>query len=385
MKTIIKLSVVFGVILLLSCNPGTAQHSNPGFNDNQPPVKSSTKIQVALLLDASNSMDGLIEQAKSRLWNIVNTLTTLRFSEKTPDIEIALFMYGNDGIPARDNYIRELTPFTNDLDLISEKLFAINTNGGSEYCGAVIEQAIKKLDWGREQADMRLIYIAGNEPFTQGEVNYKEAVHDATEKDIYINTIYCGRYTEGIEGSWKDGADKGKGEYFNINPDARVVYIITPYDDEIQHCNDRLNRTYIFYGQGGSKRYKNQSQQDLNAASISSANVTERAVSKSKAVYNNSSWDLVDMIKDDASSLDKVDKKELPEEYSKLTTAELKKEIEKKSEERALIQKQINELATQRQNYINSQSKSTTSEDDLGKAINTSILNLARVKGYSSL
>ena len=32
-------------------------------------------IQVAILLDTSGSMDGLIEQAKSRLWNIVNTLT----------------------------------------------------------------------------------------------------------------------------------------------------------------------------------------------------------------------------------------------------------------------------------------------------------------------
>ena len=34
--------------------------------------KINTKIQVALLLDTSNSMDGLIDQAKS-LWDIVNT------------------------------------------------------------------------------------------------------------------------------------------------------------------------------------------------------------------------------------------------------------------------------------------------------------------------
>lgn len=29
-------------------------------------------IQLALLLDTSNSMDGLIDQARSRLWQIVN-------------------------------------------------------------------------------------------------------------------------------------------------------------------------------------------------------------------------------------------------------------------------------------------------------------------------
>ncbi|MDF1788917.1 MAG: hypothetical protein P1U82_23855, partial [Verrucomicrobiales bacterium] len=31
------------------------------------------KVQLALLLDTSNSMDGLIEQAKTQLWKVVNT------------------------------------------------------------------------------------------------------------------------------------------------------------------------------------------------------------------------------------------------------------------------------------------------------------------------
>ena len=58
----------------------------------------NTKIQVALLLDTSNSMDGLIEQAKSRLWHIVNTLTTLKYNGKTPDIlkDILIAIQAND-------------------------------------------------------------------------------------------------------------------------------------------------------------------------------------------------------------------------------------------------------------------------------------------------
>jgi hypothetical protein len=55
------------------------------------PGRNNTKIQVALLLDTSNSMDGLIDQAKSRLWNIVNTLTTLKYDGQTPNIEIYLY------------------------------------------------------------------------------------------------------------------------------------------------------------------------------------------------------------------------------------------------------------------------------------------------------
>jgi hypothetical protein len=33
---------------------------------------SKRKIQLVILFDTSNSMDGLLEQAKSRLWEIVN-------------------------------------------------------------------------------------------------------------------------------------------------------------------------------------------------------------------------------------------------------------------------------------------------------------------------
>ena len=41
-------------------------------------IAKKAKIQVALLLDTSNSMDGLIDQAKSQLWKMVNELATTK-------------------------------------------------------------------------------------------------------------------------------------------------------------------------------------------------------------------------------------------------------------------------------------------------------------------
>ena len=41
-------------------------------------TQKKAKIQIALLLDTSNSMDGLIDQAKSQLWKIVNELARSR-------------------------------------------------------------------------------------------------------------------------------------------------------------------------------------------------------------------------------------------------------------------------------------------------------------------
>jgi len=348
------------------------------------PLKvENTKIQVAILLDTSNSMDGLIEQAKSRLWNIVNTLTTLKYQGKTPDIEIGLYEYGNDGLSAEANYIRQVAPLTTDLDLISEKLFSLRTNGGSEYCGAVIADATKQLNWGKDASNMKLVYIAGNEPFNQGGTNYKEAISDALKKDIYINTIFCGNQEEGIRTFWKDGADTGKGKYFNIDSNKAVLYIATPYDVRISECNTKINTTYISYGASGHAKKANQEIQDANAQGVSQANFAERAVSKSKAAYKNDSWDLVDKVKNDKGAIDKLKKEELPAALQNKSKAEIKAYVEQKAKEREAIQKEIGELAKKRQAYIDAELKKTNAQDDLGGAINSSVIAFAKTKGYT--
>ncbi len=370
MKTFKLFSVMLIALLSVNCSSGNAQK------------KSDTKIQVAILLDTSNSMDGLIDQAKSRLWNIVNTLTTLKYKGQTPEIEIALYEYGNDGLSQKTGYIRQVTPLTTDLDLISEKLFSLKTNGGSEYCGAVIKKATEQLQWGTNEADMKLIYIAGNEGFNQGNINYKEASRDASGKNIYINTIYCGDYRDGINELWESGAKVGKGKYFNIDSNARVQFISTPYDDKISICNERLNKTYISYGTAGVAKQQNQAVQDNNAKTLSSANYAERVVSKSKSVYKNESWDLVDKVKEDPAAISKINKKELAKEYQNKTTEEIKIIVAEKSKEREVIQQEINQLAKQRQDYIDAEMKKQGNQDDLGNAINSSVLAFAKTKGY---
>ncbi len=341
-------------------------------------------IQVALLLDTSNSMDGLIEQAKSRLWNIVNTLTTLKYEGKSPKIEIALYEYGNDGL-SDENWVRKVTPLTQDLDLISEKLFALKTNGGTEYCGAVIQNASSQLDWNNNSKSMKLIYIAGNEAFNQQGSNYKEAISGAKKKNIFVNTIFCGNNEEGIRTFWQDGAVLGGGKYFNIDSNRKVIFIETPYDIRISECNVKLNDTYIGYGSQGYHKKEAQALQDANAKKISAANAAERTVSKSqKSAYSNTSWDLVDRAESDKEFIKNVKQEELPSELKGKSKIEIEKIIAKKSEERNKIQKEITELAKKRQDYIDAEMKKRgeNSGDDLGKAIQRSIYDLASKNGY---
>ncbi len=344
--------------------------------------QSNSKIQVALLFDTSNSMDGLIDQAKSTIWGIVNTLTSLKFQGKAPLIEIALYEYGNDGLSDRMTYIRQATPFTTDLDLISEKLFALRTNGGSEYCGAVIAKSIEELKWDDGANTMKLIYIAGNEGFNQGIINYKEAISTAVKKNVFINTIYCGSNQDGIRELWMDGALKGKGKYFNIDSDRKIEYVHTPYDDKINACNVKLNDTYISYGYEGDMKKSNQAMQDKNAESISSANAADRVISKSKGVYKNESWDLVDSYKKDADALTKLKTEELPAEFKNKSQEEIKVIIEKKAKEREQVQKEITELAVLREKYIIEAAKSKPVQDDFGGAIKSSLISFAKSKGF---
>lgn len=380
---LLSTGLVFGRCTMPEAGDGS-QTITESPQDREPVgTTDNTRVQVAILLDTSNSMDGLIDQAKSRLWNIVNTLSTLKYKGKAPVLEIALYEYGNDGLSSESNYIRKVAPLTSDLDLISEKLFSLKTNGGSEYCGAVIRDAVRKLEWGNRDADMKLIYIAGNEPFDQGGVSYKESIPDALRKNIYVNTIFCGNYEEGARTFWKDGAGRGKGRYFNIDSDKKVRFIETPYDTRIEACNERINKTYISYGAYGEEKQMNQSAQDANAMSVSRANYAERAVSKSKGAYKNESWDLVDRMKEDKAALKKIKKEELPAAFKNKSDTEIEALVVAKTKEREAIQQEIETLAKQRQAYIDEENKKSKTEDDLGAAINESILKLAKEKGYA--
>ncbi|WP_439479848.1 vWA domain-containing protein [Chryseobacterium aquaticum] len=348
-------------------------------------VSKDNKIQVALLLDTSNSMDGLIDQAKSRLWNIVNTLTTLKYNGQAPQVEIALYEYGNDGL-RDENYIRQVTPLTQDLDLVSEKLFALRTNGGSEYCGAVIRDASINLNWDTNEKSMKLIYIAGNEAFNQGKINYQDVIAKAKSKNIYTNTIFCGSRDEGIQTFWQNGANIGDGKFFNIDSDRKVIYIETPYDIKISQYNSQLNDTYISYGSRGSEMKSKQALQDVNAESQSASNAVERAVSKSKKnAYKNDHWDLVDKVEKDKSYISSIREEELPSELKGKSKEEINKIVAQKSADRDKIQKEIEILAKQRQAYIDAEMKKrgSSEDDDLGKAIEKSILELGKKNGYS--
>ncbi len=370
------------ICIHISCNANNRQNTEFTFEQNQAHQIHTTKtdpntrnIQVALLLDTSNSMDGLIDQAKAQLWEIVNELSYAKCGHNKIKLQIALYEYGNDGLPSREGFIRQVLPFSEDLDEISKELFALTTNGGNEYCGKVINTSINQLDWKKNNDHLKLIFIAGNEPFTQGPVNYKDSATDALEKDISINTIFCGNYGQGIDTMWKHGADITHGEYTAIDHNRETVHISTPYDDIILKLNQKLNETYIYYGNKGSQKRSLQAEQDSNARSYSPANAVSRAVSKSSGFYKNKSWDLIDAAEDEAFEIEEVAKEELPKDLKGKSNTELKKYIAEKSTARKEIQQKIQKLNKKRVEYI----KNNRKKDDTN--LEAALLNAIKKQG----
>jgi hypothetical protein len=345
------------------------------------PLKKNT-IKVALLLDTSNSMDGLINQAKTQLWEIVNELSYAKCQNQNPDLMIALYEYGNDNLSSREGYIRQVIDFSSDLDEISEKLFSLRTNGGNEFCGQVIHNSLKQLDWGKNKNDLKLIFIAGNEPFTQGKINYRDAAAQANEQGVTINTIFCGNYQNGVSGKWQDGARLTHGDYMTIDHNEQIVHISSPYDDIIIQLNNQLNDTYIYYGDTGRSKMKLQAAQDSNAAELNEVVVVKRAVSKSSRIYKNSSWDLVDAEKEEGFSYSKVDKKSLPAQLQNKSSDEIKKYVAQQGKKRQEIQQKIKELNTQRNAYVAKKRKETNVTNGLENAMINAIKKQAKLKNY---
>lgn len=345
---------------------------------------SGPRIQVALLLDTSNSMDGLIMQAKAQLFTIVKELSKADVDGKTPRFEVALYEYGNDGLSVTKNYVRQVLPFTTDLDKVSEELQRLKTNGGEEYCGAVIQDSLKELSWSSNKNDMLAIFIAGNEPFDQGGVSYKEACAGARQKSIVVNTIFCGNKAEGERSHWSDGATLADGRFLVIDSDRSVAEIPTPYDKKLVDLNAKINSTYVSYGPSGGAGVARQEAAD-NAMAGAPASVSyqaSRAQAKATTNYQNSSWDLVDAEKDGTAKVESMPADQLPAELKGKSASERRAYVDSKAKERAALQQEIKKVGQERDNYLAKEKAKAGPDTSLEGAILVAIRQQAKARGF---
>ena len=338
-------------------------------------------IDLVLCLDTSGSMQGLIDAARTKMWEVVNELARAR---PTPSLRVALLTYGSPGDVA-SGYVVLQTGFTRDLDLVSERLFALGTDGGDEYVGRVVKTAVDRLDWGGPDA-LKILFVAGNESADQDQVApFRDVVKHASGLGVRVNSIYCGNPDDSDAPGWREVAALGRGKFASIEQNHGTILVTTPYDKELQDLSGKVNATYVGYGRRAEEGLLRQRAQDANAAGAAPAAAADRAASKASGLYSNSAWDLVDKSKEKDFDLAKVADEDLPEEMRKMTFGEKKAHLEKKTAEREQIQARIRELDGQRKEFVKAEMAKKGLDDGkaLDRAIRDAIHEEGAEKGFS--
>jgi hypothetical protein len=341
-------------------------------------------VQIALLLDTSSSMDGLINQARAHLWNMVDQMGKMTRvvdgKVRGVKIQLALYEYGNDTLSAKSGYIRQVQAFTGDHDTVSEKLHALFTNGGSEFAGQAITLAVKDLQWSSDPSTMRFVFVAGNEGFDQGPVSAVTAMAAADKKDINVQLILCGDQDD----TWNAAAKLAKSDLMTIDQNRVAQHIPSPQDDEILRLGAELNSTYMAYGSAGRASMMRQKEADKSSAAMSPKVALERAQLKSKKGYSNSNWDLVDAISDDGKFLENARDEELPEAMRGKSLEEKKAMVAANAAKRAEIQAKIAKLEVERTKFIEAEraKQGTADAPSLESELMKSTKKTAAKKGY---
>jgi von Willebrand factor type A domain len=352
---------------------------NSGARNGQP---EEYKIQIALLIDVSGSMSGLILQAKGQIWRMVNDLTKAEKNNMKPIVQLSLGTYGNADFQ-NNGFFKLYTPLTTDVDLVSESLFQLDTGGDQEYCGHAIQYALDSLKWSKNPGDLKIIFIAGNEPFNQGATDYREACKNAAMKNVIVNTIYCGGRTEGQLGAWDIGAKIAHGNFMCINQDTVVRFGETFWDKKIIELNNWFNDTYEPYGSEGELCLQRQLKQDENALLLGNDFMRERILFKSSDAYENSHWDLVDAYRRDSTILGKIPINELPFNLQDLTLGEMRLYLDLRIKQRELCKETIGMYSSKALEFLLIDSNVNNSTTTLNSTIISVVRDQASQNGFN--
>ncbi|MDH3641698.1 MAG: VWA domain-containing protein [Gammaproteobacteria bacterium] len=314
-------------------------------------VKESRRnIDIVIALDVSGSMSGLIDSARARLWDVVNTFSR---AQPQPQLRVGIVSYGNPNYGAGSGYVRVDQPLTADLDSVNETLFAFGTNGGDEYVSRAIATSIDKLQWSQSSDAMRVIFVAGNESAEQAPVlSLNDVLAQATEHGITVNSIYCGAENDSVASAWRQIAFNTQGAYASIDQTSNVIaQIETPMDVELAELSAELNNTYIPYGDEGEVRKERQQEQDDNAEGMSLGALASRVVTKASALYQNAKWDLVDAF-EQGTPMSDIPPAALPAPLQDMPLEEVEEIVAEQSQKRAELKQKIADLDAGRRDYV---------------------------------
>lgn len=339
-------------------------------------------VDLALCLDTSGSMSGPLDAARMQLWEIVNELALL---EPTPRLRVALLSYGNPTNTAAQGWVKVEIPLTENLDDVSERLFELTSDGGTEYVARAVNVAVQELDWAESDNALKLILVAGNEDADQDpELRPEVASEEANRLDIMVNAIFFGSANGEAADTWREMTDLGGGQFSTFNPSQNASDVVTPFDIDLTDLGASLNETSIPLGRAGEEALEAQIEQDHRAKELGSAAAANRVQTKAGALYKRD-WDLVDLVESGKTVLDDVDETQLPGFMQRMTWPERHDFVDEMMFKRSELRQSIAELVAQRNQYIADHAEALGLGDSAGlvDAVRGAIRTRAEERGYN--
>ena len=302
-------------------------------------------VQIALILDTSSSMDGLVEQARAQLWEMV---ADMQVDDQDGErvVAVALYQYGNNRLSKSEGFVEMLSPLTTELDQVSVKLHELRTSGGKEYAPLAIQRAVQELEWIEDDSVERIIVIAGNEGFQQGPVSSQIAFSVAKSKAIAVLPIFCANSgaTKTAVGTWRNAASIAGTNFDTIDPDQKVAQVDSPYDAEILEKYRQLEETKVYAPGMEASAYSGRAEGYAGGTAA-----IDRAVVQSR---QSSSEDLVAAYGKGKLEIKDLPAESLPGELQDLSLEEKTRLLNERQAKRSALKKEISELNSQRQLHI---------------------------------
>jgi len=386
---------VLMTVLLLCTAPGMVSADKMNDRLPQPNKRSGAAltnssgealVQVALLLDTSGSMKGLVDQARCQLWNVVSDLATAQRDGKPIRLQIAVYQFGTEDVSKKQGCLRQIIPFTETLDDVSAGLFRLTVAGGDEYCGEAVGAALDDLDWSSEPSVYKAIFIAGNESFYQGERTFGSLLPELNAQSILVNTIYCGSKYKNDE-EWRLASQAAEGRFTKIDHNHKLPDISTPYDQKMRELNSEMNETFVWYGSRAKKAAENQARQDRNADRMSDHAFASRMSAKIGHLYHHIEHDLIDGTLHGKIRLETMPEELMPESLRSMTPKERQEYLSAMISLRQSVRRRMAEVIAKRHRFLTAKmsEKLSPSEDsvtDLGEALISAVTEQARQRGY---
>ncbi len=327
---------------------GPAAHAQQGI---AAPDRGRPQIEVAFVLDTTGSMSGLIEGAKQKIWSIASEILE---TEEQADIRFGLIGYRDRG----DDYVTRAYDLTDDINGVYGHLLAFEAQGGGdrpESVNQALNEAVTQFQWSGGPRTLRLVFLVGDSPPQEydDDIDYDRTCTLARDRGIRVNTVLAGG-AQDTGAIWRAIAHLCQGEYLEIPQDGGVQQMATPYDDQINQLQQRINTTVTPYGGREAQAYL---REQLEAAASAPTEVaSDMAAVRFKAGKLNrvltGGNDLVEDYEDGVVDLATIAEEELPDALKGLSDEALREAIETRVAERGALNAEMADLVAERDAWI---------------------------------